>query len=83
LQRRGVPESTASLAADMGMAVFHVGFGDWLDDPAGRELVEIVHEGFDQLKAVASGTLSSFSAASFGSDNIPPYAPRPVQRVML
>jgi AcrR family transcriptional regulator len=56
LHRRGVPEPTASLAADMGMAVFYVGFGHWLDDPADRELVEIVHEGFDQLKAVASGT---------------------------
>ena len=53
LLRRGVPEPAASLAADMGMTVFHVGFGRWLDDPAGREFVEIVHEGFDQLKAVA------------------------------
>ena len=55
LQRRGVVEPTASLAADMGMAVFYVGFGRWLDDPAGREFLEIVHEGFDQLRAVASG----------------------------
>jgi AcrR family transcriptional regulator len=56
LQQRGVPDPAASIAADMGMAVFYVGFGHWLDDPADRELVEIVHEGFDQLKAVASGT---------------------------
>jgi AcrR family transcriptional regulator len=55
LQQRGVPESTASLAADMGMTVFYVGFVHWLDDLAEREMVEIVHEGFDQLKAVASG----------------------------
>jgi AcrR family transcriptional regulator len=55
LQQRGVAEPGASLAADMGMAVFYVGFSNWLDDPAGRELVAIVHEGFDQLKAVASG----------------------------
>jgi hypothetical protein len=39
----------------MGIGVFYVGFGHWLTDPADRELVEIVHEGFDQLKAVASG----------------------------
>jgi hypothetical protein len=35
------------------------GFGrfvHWLDDPADRELVDIVREGFDQLRAVASGT---------------------------
>ncbi len=55
LRQRGVAEPAASLAADMGMAVFHVGFGRWLDDPRGREFIEIVHEGFDQLKAVASG----------------------------
>ncbi len=56
LQRRGVPEPAASLAADMGMTVFHVGFARWLDDPAGREFVDVVREGFDQLKAVAAGT---------------------------
>jgi AcrR family transcriptional regulator len=56
LQQRGVPEPAASLAAEMGMGVFYVGFGHWLDDPSSRELVEIVREGFNQLKAVASGT---------------------------
>ena len=55
LQRRGVQEAAASLAADMGIGVFYVGFVHWLDDPAGREIAEIVHEGFDQLKALASG----------------------------
>jgi AcrR family transcriptional regulator len=55
LQRRGVSESAASLAADMGIGVFYVGFVQWLHDPADRELAEIVHEGFDQLKALASG----------------------------
>jgi AcrR family transcriptional regulator len=55
LQRRGAPESSASLAAEMGIGVFYVGFVRWLDDPSERELVAIVHEGFDQLKAVASG----------------------------
>ncbi len=55
LQQRGVPEPTASLAADMGMTVFYVGFGRWLDDPSDRELVDIVREGFDRLKAVAAG----------------------------
>ncbi len=55
LQDRGVPEPAASLAADMGIAVFYVGFAHWLDDRAGREFHEIVTEGFDQLKAVAAG----------------------------
>jgi AcrR family transcriptional regulator len=55
LQRRGLPEAAATLAADMGIGVFYVAFVHWLDDPAGREIAEIVHEGFDQLKALASG----------------------------
>jgi hypothetical protein len=29
---------------------------EWLDAAADRELVDIVHEGFDQLKAVAAGS---------------------------
>jgi len=56
LHDRGVPEPAASLAADMGLAVFYIGFVRWLDDPAGRELVDIVHEGFEQLRAVATGS---------------------------
>jgi len=55
LQRRGVAEPAASIAADMGIGVFYVAFGRWLDGAADRELVDIVHEGFDQLKAVAAG----------------------------
>ena len=55
LRQRGVPEPAASLAADMGIAVFYIGFVRWLDDPAEREFVDIVREGFDHIKAVASG----------------------------
>jgi hypothetical protein len=54
----GRPDPTAgpgNKAADMGMAVFHIGFNRWLDGPEGREFVDAVHEGFDQLKALASG----------------------------
>ena len=56
LQQRGIPEPAAGLAADMGMTVFYLGFKRWLDEPPGREMVEIVREGFDALKAVAAGT---------------------------
>jgi len=55
LQQRGVPEPAASLAADMGVAVFYVGFARWISDSQERELVEIVHEGFDQIKQLAVG----------------------------
>jgi AcrR family transcriptional regulator len=56
LQKRGVETATASFAADMGMAAFHLGFGQWLDDPEGRDLADVVHAGFDQMRAVASAT---------------------------
>ena len=55
LQRRGVAEAASNLAADVGMAVFYVGFGRWLADPAERECEEFVHAGFEELKVVASG----------------------------
>jgi len=55
LQRRGIPEPSANIAADMGIGVFYVGFVRWLDDPAEREFDAIVRDGFDQLKAIASG----------------------------
>ena len=55
LQQRGVPAQTADLAADMGMGMFHVGFSRWLDGPETCELVDIVHEGFAELKTLASG----------------------------
>jgi AcrR family transcriptional regulator len=54
LRERGVTEPAATLAADLGMAVFYGGFLRWLDDPAGRELVAIVRDGFEQLKALVS-----------------------------
>jgi AcrR family transcriptional regulator len=56
LERRGVAPAVASLAADMGMGVFHVGFARWLDEPVERAFVAVVRDAFDQLKAVASGT---------------------------
>ena len=55
LRRRGVAEPRASLAASMGIAVFFVQFARWLDDPAARELVELVREGFAEVRAVAGG----------------------------
>ena len=56
LERRGVATPAARVGAELGITVFYVGFDEWLDDPAGPELVEIVHRGFDQLKAVVAGT---------------------------
>jgi len=55
LRERGVTEPSASYAADMGLAVFHIGFATWIAESEERELVDVVREGFAQLKAVASG----------------------------
>lgn len=56
LRQRGVDEPAASIAADMGIGVFYVGFGRWLDAPEERDFAEVVRDGFAQLKAVAAGT---------------------------
>ncbi len=55
LRRRGVPDPAASLAAEVGIAVFRVAFERWADDPAPRGLAEVVRESLDEMKAVAAG----------------------------
>ena len=54
LQQRGVPQFAANLAADMGLAAFHIGFAQWLEDDSGREMADIVNEAFDQIKGIAA-----------------------------
>jgi hypothetical protein len=44
----------ARLSAELGIAVFYVAFDQWLSGTENRELVDIVREGFNQLKAVTS-----------------------------
>jgi AcrR family transcriptional regulator len=55
LERRGVPGSAATLAAEMGIAVFRVAFGRWISDPNERDLARVIRESLDELKAVSSG----------------------------
>lgn len=54
LQQRGVAPFAANLAADMGLAAFHIGFAQWLEDDSGREMEAIVDEAFDQIKGIAA-----------------------------
>jgi AcrR family transcriptional regulator len=54
LRRRGVREPQASLAAEMGIAVFRVAFERWVHGPRSRQLSKIMRESFDQAKALAS-----------------------------
>jgi AcrR family transcriptional regulator len=56
LHERGVAEPGATLAADIGVGVFYVSFVHWLDGPEDREFVDVVHEGFKQIRGLAAGT---------------------------
>jgi AcrR family transcriptional regulator len=56
LEKRGLPEPTASLAAELGVGAFYRAFDRWAD-PAGRQtLTELTREALGQLRA-ATATL--------------------------
>ncbi|MEU6508955.1 MULTISPECIES: TetR/AcrR family transcriptional regulator [unclassified Streptomyces] len=55
LRRRGVPEPTASLAAEAGIAVFKVAFDRWIAAGEERPMAELTRESLAGLKAVVSG----------------------------
>lgn len=53
LRRRGVGETAASLAAEMGTAVFRIAFERWIKESKERDFSQIVAESLDELKVVA------------------------------
>jgi hypothetical protein len=53
-----LPRISRSRLPDTAMAVFYVGFSRWLDDAQERELVDIVREGLDHIKALAAAGCS-------------------------
>lgn len=55
LRRRGVDEPAASLAAEVGVAVFRVAFERWTTGPGDRPLLDVVHDSFDRLPTVIIG----------------------------
>jgi AcrR family transcriptional regulator len=55
LRERGVGEPAASLAAQSGIAVFHIGFAQWIDADNTREFSQIITEALAALKIVAAG----------------------------
>ena len=55
LRDRGVSEPAASLAAEAGIAVFRIAFEQWVQDPDDPDLVSVIHESLDELKAVTTG----------------------------
>lgn len=55
LRRRGVPEPTASLAADVGIIAFGIAFARWVSDPDELDLSRLIREALDQLKRITAG----------------------------
>ncbi len=52
LRRRGVADPTASLAAEVAVAVFRTAFERWIEGSDGQRLSRLIRESLDQLKAV-------------------------------
>ena len=55
LRARGIPEPSASLAAEAGMTVFRVAFERWTAGNCEPDLAELIRDSLDTLKAVAAG----------------------------
>ncbi|MEO7110954.1 MAG: TetR family transcriptional regulator [Polyangiaceae bacterium] len=54
LRARGVPEPTASVAAEAGIAVFKIGFERWVSQKKPRDFARHIRAAADVLKAVAA-----------------------------
>jgi AcrR family transcriptional regulator len=54
LEKRGVPELTASVAAELGIGAYYRAFDQWAD-PAGRQsLTELTRRALDQLRVATA-----------------------------
>jgi AcrR family transcriptional regulator len=54
LRRRGVGDTAAILAGEMGIAVFRVGFERWIDPSNRKTFADIVRDSFEELKLVVA-----------------------------
>jgi AcrR family transcriptional regulator len=54
LRERRVKEPTASLSAEVGIAVFKVAFENWVKPGNRRDLARLIREGVDELGAIAT-----------------------------
>lgn len=52
LRQRGVADHTASLAAEVAIAVFKIAFERWVADPGHLDLPQLMRESLDELRAV-------------------------------
>lgn len=55
LRGRGVGDPAASLAAEAGIAVFRVGFEQWINGPGEPPISEVMAAALGELKAVVAG----------------------------
>jgi AcrR family transcriptional regulator len=56
LEKRGVPDLTASLAAELGIRAFYRAFGQWADPASKQTLTDLARHALDELRA-ATATL--------------------------
>ncbi|MET8133033.1 TetR family transcriptional regulator [Streptomyces sp. NPDC005251] len=54
LRRRGVDDASASLAAEVGIAIFKIAFRRWVERAGDRELSQFIGESLTGLKAVTA-----------------------------
>ncbi|CDP87771.1 MULTISPECIES: TetR/AcrR family transcriptional regulator [Mycolicibacterium] len=54
LRSRGVAEPAAGLAAQAGVAVFKVAFGQWISASDGADLADLIDAAFVELKAITA-----------------------------
>ena len=54
LRARGLHDSVAAVTAEVGIAIFRVASGRWMDDPNDRGLPELIRETLDELRDVIS-----------------------------
>lgn len=55
LRGRGVPESAAALAAEVGIAVFKIAVHRWTESPVTGTLAQLIRQSLADLKTVAVG----------------------------
>jgi len=55
LRERHVPEPSASLAAEAGIAVFRVAFERWTAQDCQPDLAKLIRDSLDELRAVTAG----------------------------
>ncbi len=56
LRGRGVADPAASLAAEVAITVFRIGFERWVADPIHLDLPQLIHGSFEELKQVTAGS---------------------------